>query len=62
MPGPRGHGLGVGHMRFLGAAFFFFTILGSSTGGAARGTQNQGLTLVHFSAQRERILWDRGCM
>ena len=21
----------------------------------------QGLTLVHFSAQRERFLWDRGC-
>jgi hypothetical protein len=23
---------------------------------------NQGLTLVHFSAQRERFLWDRGRM
>jgi hypothetical protein len=22
----------------------------------------QGLTLVHFSAQRERILWYRGCV
>ena len=22
----------------------------------------QGLTLVHFSAQRERFLWDRGCI
>ena len=22
----------------------------------------QGLTLVHFSAQRKRFLWDRGCM
>jgi len=22
----------------------------------------QGLTLVHFSAQRKRILWDRGCI
>jgi len=21
----------------------------------------QGLTLVHFSAQRKRFLWDRGC-
>jgi len=21
----------------------------------------QGLTLVHFSAQLERFLWDRGC-
>jgi hypothetical protein len=21
----------------------------------------QGLTLVHFSAQLERLLWDRGC-
>jgi hypothetical protein len=24
-------------------------------------TQRQGLTLVHFSAQLERCLWDRGC-
>ena len=23
---------------------------------------NQGLTLVHFSAQRKRFLWDRGCI
>ena len=23
---------------------------------------NQGLTLVHFSAQRKRLLWDRGCV
>jgi hypothetical protein len=23
-------------------------------------TANQGLTLVHFSAQRKRFLWDRG--
>jgi hypothetical protein len=22
----------------------------------------QGLTLIHFSAQRERFMWDRGCM
>jgi len=22
----------------------------------------QGLTLVHFSAQRKRLLWDRGCI
>jgi hypothetical protein len=22
----------------------------------------QGLTLVHFSAQRKRFLWDRGCI
>jgi hypothetical protein len=22
----------------------------------------QGLTLLHFSAQRERFLWDRGCI
>ena len=22
----------------------------------------QGLTLVQFSAQRKRILWDRGCI
>jgi hypothetical protein len=24
-------------------------------------TSNQGLTLVHFSAQLERFVWDRGC-
>ena len=24
-------------------------------------TRVQGLTLVHFSAQRKRFLWDRGC-
>ena len=23
---------------------------------------DQGLTLVHFSAQRKRFLWDRGCI
>jgi hypothetical protein len=23
---------------------------------------NQGLTFVHFAAQRKRFLWDRGCM
>jgi hypothetical protein len=25
-------------------------------------TVMQGLTLVHFSAQLERFVWDRGCM
>jgi hypothetical protein len=31
---------------------------------ARRGPKpgQQGLTLVHFSAQRERFLWDRGCV
>jgi hypothetical protein len=24
--------------------------------------EGQGLTLVHFSAQRKRFLWDRGCV
>jgi hypothetical protein len=27
-----------------------------------RGSGLQGLTLVHFSAQRKRILWVRGCI
>ena len=27
---------------------------------AFRPAQNQGLTLVHFSAQRKRFLWDGG--
>jgi len=26
----------------------------------AQSTVRQGLTLVHFSAQRKRFLWDRG--
>jgi hypothetical protein len=26
-----------------------------------RQAAKQGLTLVHFSAQLERFLWDRGC-
>ena len=34
-------------------------------GGQARdggeGAHEQGLTLVHFSAQLERFVWDRGC-
>jgi hypothetical protein len=30
--------------------------------GEARGAgPDQGLTLVHFSAQLERFVWDRGC-
>jgi hypothetical protein len=28
---------------------------------AVHSTGRQGLTLVHFSAQLERFLWDRGC-
>jgi len=27
-----------------------------------RGASRQRLTLVHFSAQRKRFLWERGCM
>jgi hypothetical protein len=36
---------------------------GGSTGSATAvyTTAAQGLTLVHFSAQLERFLWDRGC-
>jgi hypothetical protein len=36
----------------------------SSTGGSRlfrRVGGGQGLTLVHFSAQRKRFAWDRGC-
>jgi len=29
---------------------------------AVAGLRRQGLTLVHFSAQRKRLLWDRGCI
>jgi len=28
---------------------------------ARSGSRRQGLTLVHFSAQRKRCVWDRGC-
>ena len=28
---------------------------------AAAAASNQGLTLVHFSAQLKRFLWHRGC-
>jgi len=34
--------------------------MGTSTSMAA--TVLQGLKLVHFSAQRKRFLWDRGCI
>ena len=27
-----------------------------------RSAPRQGLSLVHFSAQRKRFLWDRGCI
>ena len=29
---------------------------------ACSEARQQGLTLVHFSAQRKRFLWDRGCI
>jgi len=28
----------------------------------AASARKQGLTLLHFSAQRKRYLWDRGCI
>jgi sulfate adenylyltransferase subunit 1 (EFTu-like GTPase family) len=28
----------------------------------AEAVNRQGLTLVHFSAQHQRFLWDRGCI
>jgi len=34
----------------------------SSWPSAADSTSRQGLTVVHFSAQLERFVWDRGCM
>jgi C4-dicarboxylate transporter len=36
--------------------------LAASTTAAVLYAQHQGLTLVHFSAQRKRCLWDRGCI
>ena len=29
---------------------------------AKRAEKRQGLTLVHFSAQRKHFVWDRGCI
>jgi len=42
-------------------------MVGSGGGGGggmpdAADAADQGLTLVHFSAQVERLQWDRGCM
>jgi hypothetical protein len=30
-------------------------------GGGVEAADQQGLTLVHVSAQLERFVWDRGC-
>jgi hypothetical protein len=41
--------------------------VGDGGAGASAGVDlpfaygRQGLTLVHFSAQLERLVWDRGC-
>ena len=35
---------------------------GKGKGGHAGGGHGQGRTLVHFSAQRKRFLWNRGCI
>jgi hypothetical protein len=34
---------------------------GNGKGAAEAAAAGQGLTLVHFSAQLERFVWDRGC-
>ena len=34
----------------------------ATVGALVRRAQAQGLTLVHFSGQLERFLWDRGCV
>ena len=33
----------------------------AAAGAGAAAPERQGLTLVYFSAQLERFLWDRGC-
>ena len=35
---------------------------GPGGGGGEPVLYGQGLTLVHFSAQRKPFLWDRGCI
>jgi len=44
----------VRHVEYLEAE------LGNNNGKRSGGG-GQGLTLVHFSAQLERFVWDRGC-
>ena len=36
--------------------------LSGRVGDHAAVEARQGLTLVHFPAQRKRFLWDRGCI
>jgi hypothetical protein len=37
-------------------------VRGANQAEQREGSANQGLTLVHFSAQRKRFVWDRGCI
>ena len=46
----------------LNDASTFFAVSDSSARSTHTGASRQGLTLVHFSAQRKRFMWDRGCM
>ena len=55
LPGPTACDGGVGESKREGG-IVEHVLQGQA--GAAR----QGLTLVHFSAQRKRFLWDRGCI
>jgi hypothetical protein len=48
--------MALGYVALFFAAFAPFLAYTSSY-----LSPRQGLTLVHFSAQLERFLWDRGC-
>jgi len=49
-------------LRFRGDGLVCYLRLEAlGAGGSGRCALSQGLTLVNFSAQLERFVWDRGC-
>jgi hypothetical protein len=53
--GTLGHAVAIGHRRACGRVV-------AGVHHIRRVRRGQGLTLVHFSAQRKRFQWDRGCI
>ena len=46
----------------LCAASAAAAICATDAAASSAAASRQGLTLVHFSPQRKRFLWDRGCI